>query len=377
MTTISTPLSPLSYTCTSIDTPTLTPSPRCELCKARKVKCDRAQPACSWCARHKRACVYLERQNPGSRIVFGLELEAELSRTQARLEELERRFEHHLAAGDDRDRAMPDVRPASPPLSARLPAPVMENNGPGPRPRRQSEYGSTPVSQQAGTPPISSTFSTFRPRSESDARLPPELNPPADGSPVSYHGPHPARLAPALDNNDLPPQDVLYALTDLYFKHCNTWCPILDRKTTLRTLSRRPSISEDDRVLLHAIVSAALRFYDDPRLPPDVRDRQYALSKRTVQMYAMENVSVGALRARVILCLDILGASNGPAGGMVLAQLSQAVRQLGLCDETSVFLTSTAEDTATRSGLVRKLSTGQPGSWLEDEGRRRLCWMVY
>ena len=333
--------------------------------------------------------MYLERQNPGSRIVFGLELEAELSRTQARLEELERRFDQHLAA--EKLNALP-VRPASPPLSSTNHAPVaLEDRNPVPH-RRQSEYGhNRPASQSQGTPPISSTYSTFRPRSESDAHPPPERNGelhqgyalpnPTIEEPPSLtnglRGSYPVPLSPALDNNDLPPQDMLYALTDLYFKHCNTWCPVLDRKTVFKTLSNRPHISEEDRVLLHAIVSAALRFFHDPRLAPEARERQYALSKRTVQMYAMENVSVGATRARVILCLDIVGASNGPAGGMVLAQLSQAVRQLGLCDETSVFLTSAAEDTATRSGLVRKLSTGQPGSWLEDEGRRRLCWMVY
>ena len=257
-----------------------------------------------------------------------------------------------------------------------------------PGPRRRSEYGrTTPASHQGGTPPISSTYS--RPRSESEARPPGErngepfvpLNPPIEEAPPTSangllgSGP---LLSPALGNNDLPPQDMLYALTDLYFKHCNTWCPILDRKTVFRTLSSRPHLAEEDRVLLHAIVSAALRFFHDPRLASEARARQYALSKRTVQMYALENVSVGALRAPVILCLDIMGASNGPAAGMVLAQLSQTVRQLGLCDEASVFLTSTSEDTPTRSGLVHRLSTaGQPVSWLEDEGRRRLCWMVY
>lgn len=27
---------------------------RCELCKARKVKCDRAEPSCGWCAKNNR-----------------------------------------------------------------------------------------------------------------------------------------------------------------------------------------------------------------------------------------------------------------------------------------------------------------------------------
>lgn len=334
------------------------------MCKARKVKCDRAQPACSWCARHKRTCVYLERQNPGSRIVFGLELEAELSRTQARLEELERRFDEHLAAGS----AAPAPAPASPPrTAARAPSAPQTDQ------RRVSEYGrNTPVSQShGGTPPISSAYPASKPLGDGDAHANGETQP-------GYAPFTPATaLSPGIESDDLPPQDVLYALVDLYFKHCNTWCPILDRKTTLRMLSSRPHVLDEDRVLLHAIVAAALRFFSDARMSPDSKARQYALSKRTVQMYSMDHVSVPALRARVVLCLDVLGASNGPSGGLVLAQMSHAVKQLGLCDETSVFLASQAEDTATRSSLVRQLSTRQPGTWLEDEGRRRLCWMVY
>ncbi|PHH86592.1 hypothetical protein CDD83_10004 [Cordyceps sp. RAO-2017] len=69
----------------------------CELCKARKVKCDRAEPACSWCARHNRTCVYLERQKPGSRIGFTLELESKVNRVDALLQTLWRRVEDHIA----------------------------------------------------------------------------------------------------------------------------------------------------------------------------------------------------------------------------------------------------------------------------------------
>jgi len=45
---------------------------------------------------------------------------------------------------------------------------------------------------------------------------------------------------PSLTNPDMnfPPYDLLYALVDLYFKHINTWCPILHRKTTLERSSK-------------------------------------------------------------------------------------------------------------------------------------------
>ncbi|SPO07186.1 related to Zn(II)2Cys6 transcriptional activator [Cephalotrichum gorgonifer] len=358
----------------------------CELCKARKVKCDRAQPACSWCARRNRTCVYLERQKPGSRIVFGLQLEAELSKTQARLEELERRFDEHLNCELSNGYI---GRAASPPRPGhQAPAGHDHTNK-----ASVSEYGQhTPLSQShSATPPISKSSTAFRSRRNSDSR------PRGDGvseasarfTPLSlpigelstglnvFPSPYPMQLSPRIGNDDLPQQDMLYMLVDLYFKHCNTWCPILDRKSTFGLLSACPHISEENRVLLHAIVATTMKFFRDTRTTTEMRARQYSLSKRTVQMYAMDHVSVPALRARVILCLDILGTSNGPCGGVMMALLSQAVKQLGLCSETSVFLTTAASETASRSGLASKLSTSRPSSWIEDEGRRRLCWMVY
>ncbi|KAF9636140.1 putative c6 transcription factor protein [Lasiodiplodia theobromae] len=50
----------------------------CELCKQRKVKCDRGQPSCGWCVRNNQLCEYKERKKPGLRAGYGRELEARL-----------------------------------------------------------------------------------------------------------------------------------------------------------------------------------------------------------------------------------------------------------------------------------------------------------
>jgi len=50
----------------------------CELCKQRKVKCDRGQPTCGWCTRNNQVCEYRERKKPGLRAGYGRELEARL-----------------------------------------------------------------------------------------------------------------------------------------------------------------------------------------------------------------------------------------------------------------------------------------------------------
>lgn len=52
----------------------------CELCKLRKVKCDRNQPSCGWCARNGQLCEYKERKKPGLRAGYGKELEQRLGR---------------------------------------------------------------------------------------------------------------------------------------------------------------------------------------------------------------------------------------------------------------------------------------------------------
>ncbi|RYF30606.1 MAG: fungal specific transcription factor domain-containing protein [Comamonadaceae bacterium] len=115
-------------------------------------------------------------------------------------------------------------------------------------------------------------------------------------------------------DQDFPPYDLLYALTDLYFKHVNTWCPILHRRTTLDSLFGSSALEEADRILLHAIVATTLRFSTDSRLTPQLRERYHAASKQRVLLYGLENSSVKALQALVILALDIVGSSNGPPG---------------------------------------------------------------
>lgn len=112
----------------------------------------------------------------------------------------------------------------------------------------------------------------------------------------------------------LPPYDLLYALVDLYFKYVNTWCPILHRRSTLDSLFGPSTLDEADKILLHAIVATTLRFSTDQRLTEERRRHYHDLSKQKVLLYGLENSSVKALQALVILALDLVGSSNGPPG---------------------------------------------------------------
>ena len=183
----------------------------------------------------------------------------------------------------------------------------------------------------------------------------------------------PTSIVPDIDG-DLPPYDLLYALVDLFFKHINTWAPILDRKSTMDSLFGSPTLEEPDRILLHAIVATTLRFSQDPRLFPEHRKKYHDLSKQRVQLYGLENSNVRALQALVILTLDVTGTSNGPPGWNLLALIARSVVQLGLAVEKHSSLVAPKYPSI---ATLRAFVLPEPKSWIEDEERRRLFWMVY
>ncbi|KAI1389269.1 putative C6 transcription factor [Hypoxylon trugodes] len=180
--------------------------------------------------------------------------------------------------------------------------------------------------------------------------------------------------SPISSDQDLPPYDLLYALVDLYFKHINTWCPILHRKSTLDSLFGPSTLDDTDKVLLHAIVAATLRYSTDPRLNEEKRRHYHDVSKQRVLLYGMENSSVKALQALVILALDLCGSSNGPPGWNIMALITRSVVQLGLAVESNSL--SVSPNYASIYTL-RAMVLPEPKDFIEEESRRRLFWMIY
>lgn len=205
-------------------------------------------------------------------------------------------------------------------------------------------------------------------------------NPPLESPSLNIHQGQQSSLASnngpssVSQDQDFPPYDLLYALTDLFFKHVNTWCPILHRRTTLDSLFGSAALEEADRILLHAIVATTLRFSTDSRLTPQARERYHATSKQKVLLYGLENSSVKALQALVILALDIVGSSNGPPGWNLLALMARSVVQLGLAVETT---SSSVAPVYPSIYTLRAMVLPESGSFIEDEARRRLFWMIY
>ncbi|OAA61928.1 c6 zinc finger domain containing protein [Niveomyces insectorum RCEF 264] len=452
----------------------------CELCKQRKVKCDRAQPACGWCSRNGAMCVYKERKKPGLRAGYGRELEARLDRLEARLgrqDELEAtvtqlkevlqafgpttiasaaaaassssvRSSNTSHAGDHQT---PQDHTALPPPtfprveSARTPQAeaalflqkpssasagpftvghvaslpgtgtgsgsnnnVINNNNsssstsPGflnhTNHNNHNAYtpapatGFSPVHHTQLSPLTTPTAHDYYGQTATGTPLPSLLPPPPPPPPAAasthsassiWAGPG-ATLAP---EDDLPPYDLAYNLVDLYFKHINTWCPLLQRTPTIEALfgpsrgttennnnNRDDADDEANRILLHAIVATTLRFATDARLTPAARRRYYDAAKQRVVLYGMEHASVTALQALVVLALDFCGRSNGPPGWNIMALITRAVVQLGLAAEATSW---TVAPRYASIATLRAVVLREPRDFVEDEARRRLFWVVY
>lgn len=80
----------------------------------------------------------------------------------------------------------------------------------------------------------------------------------------------PKAQSPSMPTDEFPQYDLLYKLADLFFKHINTWCPILHRHSTLNRLFQA-NLEQEDKILLHAIVATTLRYANDSRLTPEFR----------------------------------------------------------------------------------------------------------
>ncbi|KAG6024335.1 hypothetical protein E4U40_003328 [Claviceps sp. LM458 group G5] len=373
----------------------------CELCKQRKVRCDREQPSCGWCARNGAVCEYKERRRPGLRAGFGKELQERMDRLEATLQCHAEMIQTALAA-NPRPNALEGIRNSKANLpTSSLPTSHQEetrgetsthlyctttseanhtshqgDSGVLMSRTKPSSFTPTPPSIELIAPQYTSSVGSMAATSRARPLQPTDAG---SGTQNYYsHGQTQATLqspiVSALPDQDLPPYDLLYSLVDLYFKHINTWCPILHRKTTLDSLFGPSSLQETDRILLHAIVATTMRYSSDARLTESRRQHYHKACKARVLLYGMENTSVKSLQALVILALDVVGSSNGPPGWNILALITRSVVQLGLAVETNSFSVC---PNYTSIYTLRAVILPEPKDFIEEESRRRLFWMTY
>ncbi|UCK59303.1 hypothetical protein AFCA_002125 [Aspergillus flavus] len=335
------------------------------------------------------SCEYKERKKPGLRAGYGKELEQRLDRLEEVIQTQARLIETHILQSQPRSN---HEFPHPGPHSYSSPSEPSAAHGPSPR---NAAYFHEPSSVPAHPRPSDASItspSDISVRNVMHSHLTSGLNPPIPIPQVSdtthasdYTGNESSLKVPVnLFSNqeqsfadpelDLPPYDLLYALVDLYFDHINSWCPILHRRTTLDTFFGPSPLEEADRMVLYAIVATTLRFSSDSRLNEQNRKRYHDSSKQKVLLYGLENSSVRALQALVILALDLVGSSNGPPGWKLLALITRSVVQLGLAVESKSSLIAPVYPSIY---TLRAVTLPDSESWIEDEGRRRLFWMVY
>jgi hypothetical protein len=368
-----------------------------------QVKCDRGQPSCGWCSRNGALCEYKERKKPGLRAGYGRELEQRLDKLEEVLRRHSEILEASLVANGHASNAAPSVRNSNPSLPSdhgtpRDGPPLFRPTEPIRTPQAEtalflqkpSTYPPASQALEFGLPPptpgIQDNFQSQMQLAGSGLAQNVMVAPAPSTAAQEYYGASQTQLhsptmpmtqsqnTPSASEQDLPPYDLLYALVDLYFKHINTWCPILHRKTTLDALFGPSKLEETDRILLHAIVATTLRYSTDTRLTDDRRQHYHDVSKQRVLLYGMENSSVKALQALVILALDLCGSSNGPPGWNIMALITRSVVQLGLAVESTSFSVS---PNFTSIYTLRAMILPEAKDFIEDESRRRLFWMIY
>ncbi|KAF8542925.1 fungal-specific transcription factor domain-containing protein [Trichophaea hybrida] len=304
----------------------------CETCKARKVKCDRAQPSCGWCSRNGQECIYRQKKKPGLRAGIGRELEERLDRVEAMLD-----THNQLLKGQIQQHQQQQQQ------AAQFPSPSTVSH--------HSPHGGGTQTNSPPFPPIIA-----------DIAFPKKTCEITDFSTSKSFDP------------DLPTDDVLYSLINLFFQHIHPICPIIHRATLLDTFfpqRHTDPVTESDVILMHAIVATALRFTNDRHLSESWKSHFRTIAKQKVIMFALEKPCVESLRAIVIIVLDVVGSTNGPSGWGLMALTTRMALHLGLALEPP------REAAATQISTMGVRALPECVDWIEEEGRRRLFWMIY
>ncbi|ODH28079.1 hypothetical protein ACO22_04017 [Paracoccidioides brasiliensis] len=335
----------------------------CELCRQRKVRCDRGEPSCGWCTRNGRECVYRDKMLPTFRVLHIRELELKVNTLEAMLDMLGRRLELHIS---EHETAWGSRQPPPPDQV------VADQQGfaTASEPRR-SDLSETLSQDPTASIVEAASERVQRSRPSALISVQPLVNvnamegasEPASSDMIesSLEG-----VRETMSELHLPSRDTLYVIVDLFFKHVNPWCPILERAATVEKVFRAPVCDEADLVLLYAIVRVTLKFYKNPGLTHSWRETFPAISKQKILLYAFEHTSISALQALTILALDLLGMSYGPQSCTLLSMIVRNVMQLGLGVETTVALGQPShESPVTLHQFMLPPST----PWVENEGR--------
>ncbi|KAH8679604.1 fungal-specific transcription factor domain-containing protein [Tricladium varicosporioides] len=323
--------------------------PACQPCRKKKAKCSRQQP-CSNCMRFSIECVYDDRK-----VKPGLRTGAVENLTQ-RVATLENMF---LGQGILWQQVFNCLNAVQTQTSTNGTSPqdahvINEETLKECTTRLKSTLSSLPLNLGDTEAPLSSPLKRRRTSSTVHEELPPK----------------PSRVNHD-DGKELPPDDLIDALVEIYFTNIHPWIPILHVRQ-FRERMKDPTQRKKLETIFHAIVSLCARFSDDPRLASAEMRTQYSKkSRNTVILQSMESFSVENLQALVICAFDTIGSGRGPSAWSIVGSMTRTVEQLQLSVED--------EDTSQSAEfLIKRMAFLPPAkSWIEREERRRVFWNVF
>lgn len=111
----------------------------------------------------------------------------------------------------------------------------------------------------------------------------------------------------------LPPVSFLEAVVEAHFQTVHHWIPIL-HETRFRAMFKDPIERQKLPILLHALLSASIKYVDFEVFGMSVQDvaRQIRVSRKAVMSHAMESLSVQNTQALVIIAFDYVRIMAAP-----------------------------------------------------------------
>ncbi|KAK6444919.1 hypothetical protein FP744_10001167 [Trichoderma asperellum] len=169
----------------------------------------------------------------------------------------------------------------------------------------------------------------------------------------------------------LPPISFLEAVVEAHFQTVHHWIPIL-HETRFRAKFQDPVERQKLSILLHALLSASIKYVDFEHFGMNVQDvtRQIRVSRKTVMSHVMEALSVENTQALVIIAFDYMGSGHVSKTWPIIGSLTRVVDYLQLTIEPD-------EESPKRPLLKSLTILNTTHDWTESEERRRLFWSVF
>lgn len=179
------------------------------------------------------------------------------------------------------------------------------------------------------------------------------------------------------EDKELPPDEVLVSLVEIYFRLIHPWIPMLHVRN-FRQRMKDPSQRGQITTICHAIVSICARLSNDPRLGHDgeARAQKAKRSRDAVILQSMQSFSVENLQALIIIAFDTIGSGRSPSAWSVVGSMTRTVEQLQLsvepADEDHHHSADTFQNQIKRAAFLPRAR-----DWSELEERRRVFWNVF